>query len=153
MVANRPHTRQRGESPRVNTAYRRRPICSPPGWSTSPADFSSEVAVAALWLTTCKNRLRPELTLGSTGLCHDSCGSKRRLEADFQIHDSARDGVAGHGGNLVQVQLAHERLAVLFHRLLRDREQAGHLFGAISLGNQLKPFGLARAQSPEPGNE
>src|SRR6185503_8021728 len=63
------------------------------------------------------------------------------------LDDSRGDRVAREPRGVVDVQLAHEILAVLLDRLDADSELGGRLLVGHAFGDELKDLDLARRQS------
>src|SRR6267378_7107977 len=58
------------------------------------------------------------------------------------------NGIAGQPGNVVDIELVHHLLAMLFHRLDADGKLGGDLLVRETLRDKLQHFGLARGEFP-----
>ena len=70
---------------------------------------------------------------------------RRRLNAAF--NNSRGDGVTSKTRNVVDAQLLHEMLTMLFHGFDTNPEFGGDLFVGFTFGNQLKHSFFAGSQA------
>ena len=68
-------------------------------------------------------------------------------QLDAALDDAGADGVARQSGRVVDVDLAHDLLAVFFDRLAADAQFRGDLLVGFAFGNQLEHLHLARGQA------
>ena len=61
-------------------------------------------------------------------------------ETDGGLDDAFGDGVPGETSDVMNVQLVHDLLAVLFDGLDADVEFGGNLFVGLAFGDKLKDF-------------
>src|ERR1017187_1429409 len=68
-------------------------------------------------------------------------------QLDAALNDARADGVAGESGGVVEVELAHDLLAMFFDGLDADAQFRGRFLVGFAFGNQLEHFHLARTQA------
>src|SRR5450631_2117425 len=67
-------------------------------------------------------------------------------QLDAALDDAGTDGVAGEAGGVVDVEFLHEMFAMFLDGLDADAEFGRGLFVALSFGDELQHFHLARSQ-------
>jgi len=67
-------------------------------------------------------------------------------QPDISLDDSHSDGVAGESGDVMDVKLAHEMLAMLVYRFEAHTQRCSDLLVSVSLGYELENLDLTRTQ-------
>src|SRR5438105_15584369 len=73
-----------------------------------------------------------------------SAGSEPVCASGLKLEQAALDGVAHQPGDLVDVELLHDPVAVRLCGLEADVEKSRDRFGGLAFGNQLQDLALAR---------
>src|SRR6185295_15724673 len=73
-------------------------------------------------------------------------GSLNDLDPHSTFDDALRNRVASQAGDVVNVEFAHEMLAMLVHRFETDTQFRRDLLVGPAFGNQLQHFDFTRTQ-------